>query len=200
MPAPLRSTAVRVLTFVFALALVLIPRSALARTDEEPNYRYVEGGYLNINTDDLSKSGDNGFLGASWGWKHIHVLGYWAGGDAGPDVSQDYWRVGVGWHGLLGDKADVVGELYHVEQTIDPPGPSQTDTGYRVTGGVRWLPLKFLELDGFANYNDVTDKSDTSWEARAIFDIWRLGFGADYEKFDNADQWNGFVRFNFGRR
>jgi hypothetical protein len=185
---------------VFALALVLVPHAALATDDEKPNYRYVEGGYLNVNTDDLDKSGDNYFVGGAWGWKHFHVIGYWSSGDAGPDVSLDYWRVGVGWHGLLGDKADVVGELYHVEQTLDPPGPNESDTGYRVTGGVRWVPWKILELDGFANYNDVTDKSDTSWEARAIINVWRLGFGADYEKFDHSDQWNGFVRFNFGRR
>ena len=95
---------------------------------------------------------------------------------------------------------ETVGEAYYVEQSIDPPGPSIDDTGYRVTGGVRWVPFKLLELDGFANYNDVTDKSDTSWEGRAIINIWRLGFGADYEKFDTSDQWNAFVRFNFGRR
>ena len=188
------------IALAFACAAALLPAAAFARSDEEPNYRYVEGGYLNINTDDFDKSGDNAFVGGAWGWKRIHVIGFWTGGDAAPDVTQDYYRVGVGWHGLLGDKADVVAEAYYVKQTIDPPGPSIDDEGYRVTGGVRWVPFKLLELDGFANYNDVTDKSDTSWEARAIINIWRLGFGADYEKFDNSDQWNAFVRFNFGRR
>ena len=197
MPKP---AADRALTVVGALLLTLVPIAAFASSDDKPNYRYLEGGYLNVDTEDLSKSGDNAFVGGAFGWKHIHIIGYGSGGDAGPDVTQQYWRLGAGWHGLLGDKADVVAEWYHVEQQIDPPGPKQDDTGYRITGGVRWVPFKLLELDGFANYNDVTDKSDTSWEGRAIVNIWRLGFGADYEKFDNSDQWNAFVRFNFGRR
>jgi hypothetical protein len=168
---------------------------------EAPNYSYVEAGYLNVNEDDLSGSGDNWFAGGAIGLgKHFHAIGFYTNGDLGTDVSQTYWRAGLGWHGLLGEKADIVAEAYYVDQTVDGPGPSNSDTGYRVTGGIRWLPIKFFELDGFANFNDVqSDHTDTTWEARAIINIWRLGFGGDYEKFDTADQWNAFVRFNFGK-
>jgi len=185
------------ITFGIAvLALSAVPVRA-----EEPNYSYVEGGYLNVNTDDLPDSGDNYFLGASFGLgKHFHVLGQFANGELGPDVDLTTWRAGFGWHGLLGDKADVVGEASYVDQTVDAPGSSsESDNGYRLTAGVRWVPIKMFEADGFAHYNSIGDESDTSWEARGILNIWRLGFGASYEKFDNADQWNGFVRFNFGR-
>ena len=73
-----------------------------------------------------------------------------------------------------------------------------SDDGYRLVFGVRWRLIKFLELDGFVNYSDLSKfGSDTSYELRAIVDIWRVGIGAGYEKFDNSDQYNVFARFNF---
>ena len=180
---------------VCVAAIVL--SSATARA-EEPKWKYVEAGYLSVDVDSLSDSGDNWFVGGAWGFGHFHVIGQYSNGELGPNTDQDQWRLGFGWHGGLGDKADIVGEAYWVDQSVDSPGSNTSDSGYRLTGGVRWLPIKMFELDGFVNYNDVTD-SDTSWEARAIVNVWKLGFGAAYEKFDDADQWNAFVRFNFGR-
>jgi len=192
------SASVKRLVFGFVAALMLCAGSAFA-ADEGPSWKYVEGGYLSIDTDDLSASGDNYFLGAAFGGSWWHVIGYFSNGDLGPGAQLQLWRVGLGWHGLLGDKADVVGEAYYVDQSVDTSGSSPSDTGYRITGGVRWVPIKLFELDGFVNYNDVSSSSEVSYEARAILNVWRLGFGAAYEKFDDADQWNGFVRFTFGR-
>lgn len=182
------------------IGLALLAAGALPALAEGPNYRYVEGGYLSVDVNDLDGSGDNYFVGGSFGGKWWHIPAYYANGNLGPDYDQSLWRVGFGWHGLLGDKADVIGQAEYVSQTIDAPGASSdTETGYRLVGGVRWVPFKLLELDGFANYNDIGSESDVSWEGRAIVNIWRLGFGGAYEKFDNSDQWNAFVRFNFGR-
>jgi len=190
-------TIVSRLLVVGTVALALGAAPALAKG--EPDYKYVEGGYLSVDVNDLDGSGDNYFVDGSFGGKWWHFNGYYSNGDLGPDYSQDLWRVGFGWHGLLGDKADVIGEADYVDQSIDGPGSNDSDTGYRIVGGVRWVPFKLLELDGFVNYNDVGSGSDLSYEARGIINIWRLGFGAAYEKFDQADQWNAFVRFNFGR-
>jgi hypothetical protein len=178
---------------------ILLAMYALPALAEEPNYRYVEGGYLSVDTDDLDGSGDNYFVDGSFGGKSWHAIAYYSNGELGPDFDLKVWRFGLGWHGLLGDKADVVGEADYVDQSIDGPGSDDSDTGYRLVGGVRWVPIKLFELDGFANYNNVGSESDMSWEARGILNVWRLGFGAAYEKFDASDQWNAFVRFNFGR-
>ncbi|HUD71039.1 MAG TPA: hypothetical protein VMQ62_03675 [Dongiaceae bacterium] len=174
--------------------------AAPAFADEPPNYEYLEGGYLNVDVDDLDGSGDNYFVDGSFGGKFWHLNAYYANGNLGPDYDQNLWRVGLGWHGALGYEADFIGELDWVKQSIDGPGSSDSETGYRLVGGVRWTPIKLFELDGFANYNDVGDESDLSYEGRAILNIWKLGFGAAYEKFNDSDQWNGFVRFNFARR
>lgn len=184
-------------SIVFAVAVLTLPTAAALA--EEPAWTYVEGGYLSVDVDNLSDSGDNYFLGGSFGGSWWHFIGYFSSGDLGPGAEQDLWRVGFGWHGMLGDKADVVGEAYYVDQSIDTSASSDSETGYRLSGGVRWVPIKLFEMDGFVNYNDVGSNSDMSYEARAIVNVWRLGFGASYEKFDDADQWNAFVRFNFGR-
>ena len=120
--------------------LVLCAGPALA-ANEGPNWRYVEGGYLNIDDDDLSDAGDNWFLGGAFGGEWWHFIGYFSDGELGSNVDLTTWRVGFGWHGLLGDKADVVGEGYYVDQEIDTGGSSDSDTGWRATGGVRWQPI-----------------------------------------------------------
>lgn len=186
-----------------ALGIVLVALAATpARAADGVPWSYVEAGYLNVDVDDLSESGDNYFVGASFGLgKHFHVIGQYTNGELAPDVDYTNWRVGFGWNGLLGDRADVVGEAYYLDESVDAPGvPSDSDNGYRLTAGVRFVPIKMFEIDGFVHYTDIRDDSTTSWEARGIINIWRLGFGASYEKLEDADQWNGFIRFTFGRR
>jgi hypothetical protein len=185
--------------FALALAVTILFAGVAHASSNGPSWRYVEGGYLNVDVDSLSDSGDNYFLGAAFGFGSFHVIGQWSTGDAGPDADLDVFRLGLGWHGLLGDQADVLGEAYYVDQSVDTPGGDSDDSGYRITGGIRWTPIDLFELDGFVNYNDYAAESETSWEGRAILNIWRLGFGVGYEKFDDADQYNAFIRFNFGR-
>jgi hypothetical protein len=197
----------RVTLKALVFVLVFVALSALAApaaraAGAEVNWKYVEAGYLNVNVDDLDESGDNYFVGAAFNLgKHFHIIGQYTNGELAPDFDFTQTRLGFGWHGLLGDRADVVGEAYWLQEKNDAPGASsETDDGYRLTAGVRFVPIKLFEMDGFVHYNDIADESDTSWEARGILNIWRLGFGASYEKFDESDQWNGFVRFNFGLR
>lgn len=186
---------------IIVLGLVVLALSSLPARAEGPIWRYVEAGYLNVDTDDLEDSGDNYFVGAAFNLgKRFHLIGQYTDGELGPDVDLSSFRVGFGWHGLLGDRADVVGEGYYVDQTVDAPGiPSQDDNGYRLTAGLRWAPIGLFEGDAFVHFTDVGDESDTSWELRGILFIWRLGFGASMEQLDDAEQWNAFVRFNFGR-
>lgn len=185
---------------VSIVALVLVSGVALA---EGPKWTYVEAGYLGVNPDDLEGSGDNFFVGGAFGGKMWHVIGQYTDGDIADGIEQQDWRLGVGWHGLLGDRADLLAEAYYVDKsvTVTPApfaGNDLDDNGYRLTGGVRWRPIGLVEVDGFIHYTDLSDAGDdTSYELRALLYVWRLGIGAGYEKFDDGDQYNAFVRFNF---
>jgi len=190
----LRSAALGVAT------LALMSGMALAA---EPPWTYVEAGYLGVDVDDLEGSGDNVFVGGAFGGKMWHVIGQYSDGEIADGIDRRDWRLGVGWHGLLGESADLLAEAYYVDSsvTISPApfnGGDLDDNGYRLTGGVRWRPLKLIEVDAFVNYTDLSDLgSETSYELRAIIYVWRIGIGAGYETFDDADQYNAFVRFNF---
>ena len=78
-----------------------------------PNYTYAEGGWLRVNPDNVSS--DNGwFLGGSYGSKRFQAFIEY--GDPG---DPELFAIGAGWHGLLGDKADLVLQAAFVDVDFD---------------------------------------------------------------------------------
>jgi hypothetical protein len=124
------------------------------------------------------------------------VTGRYVNGDYADNVSQTFWTFAAGWHGLLGEKGDIVAEATWNDTEIENVG----DNGYGLTGGVRWRPIKLFELDGFVHWTDYDNAGSTdSYEARGIFHVWRIGIGAAASFASEANEYNAFVRFNFGR-
>ena len=187
-----------VLRAMILAALLALTGSVVLAGDEGPAWTYIEAGYLNVNPDNASGSGDNWFAGASLGFlKNFHVSGRYVNGDYADNLSQTFWTFAAGWHGLLGEKADVVAEATWSDIEVENEG----DSGVGLTGGVRWLPIKMFEADGFVHWVDYSDAGSTdSYEVRGIFNVWRLGIGAAYIFSSEANQYDAFVRFNFGRK
>jgi hypothetical protein len=186
-----------------ALVFVLmLSGSAVVSAADGPGWTYVEAGYLGVDVDNLQGTGNNWFAGGAFGWKSIHLIGQYSNGDAADNVERTDWRLGVGWHGLLGEKADLLAEVAWVDtewkdKTAGGFG-AISDDGYRLTVGARWRPIGLFEADGFVHYTDYDrGGSDTSYEIRAIINIWKVGIGAGYEVLDNASQYNAFARFTF---
>lgn len=127
----MRVAPVKALVFgMVLLALSVLP----ARAADGPVWTYAEAGYLSVDVDNLSDSGDNYFLGASFGLGWFHANGYVTKGDLGPDIEQELWRIGVGWHGLLGERADLLAEAAYIDFSVDDPGPVDGDeTGRSAT-------------------------------------------------------------------
>ena len=161
-----------------------------------PNWKYVEAGYLNVDPDG-GDSGDNWFAGGTWGiFKSLHVNARYIDGDYSDNVDFTYWEFGGGWHGLLGEKADLFGEVSWVDTEV----ASSSDSGLGLSAGVRWKVLDALEVDGIVNWVDYDSGSEESYEARGIFDVWKIGVGVAVEFADSADQYSVFARFNFGQK
>lgn len=170
------------------------------------NWTYVEAGYLGVDINDIGGTtfdgtGDNIYLGGAFGLKSIHILGQYANGEAATDIDLTEWQLGVGWHGLLGEKADLLGELHYLdtEYKYTVTNDKLSESGYKLDVGVRWRPIGLFEVNGYINYygTDAYKGSETSVELRAILQVWRIGIGATYEKASDIDQYTGFVRFNF---
>jgi len=193
---------------VLLAVLLLIPCAALAQSP--PPYTYVGSGYIASETDfsdrdfgdilDIDDEGDGFFVDGSFGGKMWRVFAEYAQGSFGSDLDQTRWFAGGGWHGLLGERGDIVADLAYVENEIELPFDKYKDDGYRARACVRYRLIKLLELNGFVNYTDLSDAgSDTSYEANAVVYIWRVGLGVGYETFDDVDEMTAYARFVFGK-
>lgn len=179
----------RAILRAFLILIVLVPGIGAALA-QAPAWKYVEGGLTSVNPDGAD-SEDGPYIGGSWELgkeTRFHVFAEY--GDLG---DFDQWSVGGGWHGLLGERADVVAEAAFVDiYDVD---------GFRVSGGLRWMLLKRLELNGWVNYNDLDDTDQTSFEIGAVFDFTkRFGVGGSYDWGDDWDTSRAFLRFSFGAR
>ena len=170
--------------------LIVLSVGAGAVRAQSPGWKYVEGGLWSVNPD-RGSSVDGWFLGGAFELGSATRFHLFA--ELGELDSNNQWSVGGGWHGLLGQRADLVAEGAFVDaDSVD---------GFRVSGGVRWMLLRRLELNGFVNYVDLDSTDQTSLRIGAIFDFAkRFGVGGSYEAGDDFDTARAFVRFNFGAR
>jgi hypothetical protein len=169
------------LTVVGALFLFSSPARA-----QQPRYTFAEGGVVHDNPEDADS--DNGwFLGGSFGTRRFHFFAEYA--DPGTfEVTQ----AGGGWHGLLGERADIVAEAAYVDTDFD--------NGYRVTGGVRWYVMDKLELGGYVTRVDIGDFDNNLIQVAGIWDLTdRFSVGARLDFGDEGDAIRGFARFYFGK-
>lgn len=169
---------------------------ALAADGDKPSpkWSYVEAGYMDFNPDNgLS---DNGwYAGGSAGIAMFHVFAEY-------DDIGDYtfWNAGFGWHGLFGDPADLYVQAQWNDVSVDSTNFS--DDGYQISAGVRWKILKWLEVNGQANWAAYSvSSSDWSGDVGVLFSFLndRLGFGADYRLVESNDTLRGYIRWGFGK-
>ena len=159
--------------------------ASLPALAQAPSYTFVEAGWLQADPDGGS-SEDGWFAGGSFGLNRLHFFAEYG------DLSDaEVWEAGGGWHGLFGERLDLVAQASFVD--LD------SDDGYKLTGGVRWMLLEKLEVNGFMNYLDTGSDNDTSIEVNGIWNLGqRFGVGAGYEAGDQLNWLRAFARFNFG--
>lgn len=165
--------------------VVFLAGTAQAQT---VNWKYVEGGWGTFDPDQ-SSSDDGWFVGGAvdLGKVPIHLFADFA------DFGLDIYQVGGGWHGLLGEKADLFADGAFYDADIQD--------GFKVRFGVRWMLSKRLELNGNLAWTDLDFSDNKSITANAIFDLTaRFGIGGGIEWGDNWKIARLYARFNFGPR
>jgi hypothetical protein len=170
------------LTALLLLCLLATPALQAA----EPRYTFVEGGLLRVNPDD--GSAENGaFLGGSFALAGFHFFGELF------DVSQ--WEgieLGGGWHGLLGESADLVAQASYVNADVED--------ALRLTGGARWMVSPNVELNGFYHWTDFDLLSSSSLELNGLWEFApRFSLGVGYSFGDRNDVLRVYARFSFQR-
>ena len=173
--------------------LALLSASAHA---EAPGYSYVEGGYVNL--DRASVGGDGWFFGGSFGTKNLLFRIEYDSFDLGTSGDQALVLLGAGWHGLLGEKADIVVDGGYARSEFDGTGLSSDDSGYYLRGGARWRIVDLFELDGFVERFDLAS-SETFIRIDALLTFRAINIGLAYLANDD-DQFRTYIRWNFGQR
>jgi hypothetical protein len=176
----------RALRILLVIAIVALAGVVHAQT---VNWKYAEGGW-GIFDPDRSSSENGWFLGGAvdLGKLPIHLFG-----EFGDYDRIDIWQIGGGWHGLLGERADLFanGAFYDID----------IDDGFKVRFGVRWMVLKRLELNGNLAWTELDFSDNKSAAINGIFDLTkRFAVGAGVEWGDNFSTGRVFARFNFGPR
>ncbi len=187
-------------TWLVALAALLmfaLPQSVLAQA--KPIYSYVEAGYNEVDVDKPSgilddSSGEFAGISFSIGKKYHGFGRYISNTIDDSDIDLKDTIVGVGWHGGLGEKADLVMEVAWIDQER---GDFDED-GYFGRVGFRWRLIKLVEVGGWIRYQDVGVVEDEVYELNAMVHLWRLAIGLGLESQDENDTYNAFARFNFG--
>src|SRR5262245_46549206 len=101
-------------------ALMLLVCSVAHAQGPAPGYTYIEAGYLNVHPDDFSGAGDSYYGQVSIGFlKNFHASAQYVTGDYADNLDLSVWNFAAGWHGLLGDKADVVAEATWTDTEIE---------------------------------------------------------------------------------
>ena len=171
-------------------ATLWIPMMMLASLPalaQAPHYTFIEAGWVQADPDSGS-SEDGWFAGGQLGLNRFQFFAEY------DDVGDfEAWEAGGGWHGLFGERLDLVAQASFVDY--------ESEDGYKLTGGIRWMVLEKLEINGFVNYVDVDSSDDTSIEFNGIWNLGkRFAVGAGYEAGDELNWIRAFVRFNLGSK
>lgn len=179
------------------ILLLALPLIANAADDNPPadtdfNYNYIEGGFINIDSGSGNPSpgiGNLSGLGADGSYEIAPRFRLVAGFDTTSccDYRLTNFNLGVGYHQMLLQKLGlfVNAELVNSNGKYTPNGfsASNSDSGLELVGGVRFIPVDKVEVDGFVSVTGGNDFVDSS-PSPGVFGMYNF-----------APQWNVFASY-----
>lgn len=179
------------------LLLLALPPVFANAANQNPNnnvfnYNYVEGGFVSIGSgtgNPYAGIGSLSGLGADASYQiapYFHVI---AGFNTVSCCSYhlNNFNVGIGYHQMLMQQLGlfVDAQLVHTSTRYSPTGfsSSSSDTGLGLVGGVRFIPVDKVEVDGFVSITAGNNYVDSS-PAPGVRGLYNF-----------APQWNVFASY-----
>ena len=169
------------------IAATALAWSAFAQAAAEPRYTYVEGGYTNVDYDDIDVDGDGFALGGSYALhRNVHLLADYQDVDLDGNADANALALGVGANFPLRQGLDLVTRLRWINQEIEVGNQSNDEDGYGFEAGLRAMINPQLELDGSIRYVDIDDEDDTSIVIGGLYELTsNFALGGDIELSDD---------------
>lgn len=176
----------RLLAVLTSACLALLAQSAAAKGF---NYTYMEGGYRNVDADNVESDGFE--AGFSFGaLEYMHILGSYSrlwvdsvNGLSNIDLDIDQFKIGLGGHYPVLDRVDMVLDAVYVNEQLTGKATvngntyrsrlNEDDTGYEATFSARIQALKQLEMTPHVTYRDVGSDSDTGFGLGLVYNFYK---------------------------
>jgi hypothetical protein len=189
-----------VCTLVPVLVLAL---PAISQAATQPRYTYFEGGWVNVDFDDIDEDGDGFEVGGSVAiHPNFHIVADYADIDLSGNADATVYSIGIGGNLPLRQGLDGIGRVRWINEEIDV-GPGEIDEdGYGLEFGLRAMINPRLELNGGVKYVDVDD-DNTSLYVGGLYDVVNnFALGADFEFSDDVTTFflKGRYYFALGRQ
>lgn len=175
--------------FIPLLAGLLICNNAnsgnLSNGDLDISYRYLELGYVNIDTDDVLPGIDADADGFGIRFStalhpNVHMFASYSSVDTDNfDIDVTTWEAGLGYNHDIAEKTDIVLTVGYGYADADANNVDVDDSGYSLGAGLRHMVindfirasvLDGIELKGQVDYVDFDDfGDDTSLTAGMLF-------------------------------
>jgi hypothetical protein len=193
----------RLLAFTTSVLLAIVASVTHAKGF---SYTYGQIGYQNYNADSIEYDGAS--VDLSYGaMDFLHIrLGYsryWVDnvkGTSDDNIDIDAFRLGAGGNFSVLDKLDLIGRgtwIYHGRSGDS----NNADIGYEVEAGVRWEPIKKLELTPSVYYYDNDDfEADIGYGVGVLYNFHkRYSFRLRTRFFNDDDVRDIFagIRYDF---
>lgn len=184
-------------TLLPAVLCILAPIAA--RADQPAmspfGYTYAEGGYLSENPSGGGSDLTGVFVDGSYelqpNWRIIGSLS----NATCCGITDNRYEVGAGYYTGINSQLDFFADLSFIGQHVTNNG---NHNGWGLEGGLRFMPVEKLELDGMVQHTDVNSTTENTIGVKALYSLtneWRL-FAAYSNNSDENDFQIG-VRYVF---
>lgn len=172
---------------------ILCAAAPLAAWADQPaastfGYTYAEGGYLSENPSGGGSDLTGVFVDGSYELQpHWRLTGEFSNASCCGSTDNRY-GVGAGYYTDINSQFSFFADLSFLGQHVTNNG---SHNGWGIDGGLRFVPVEKLELDGMVQHTDVNSTTENTIGVKALYSLtneWRLFAGYSNNSVENDFQ------------